>query len=54
LVEDLIFMLIFSQVQEGSAKVEYKNPAKVFLSAYMIVAHTAEIMPTIGAEEEVR
>ncbi len=32
----------------------YKNPTKIFLSSYMIVYHTAEIMPDVGAEEAVR
>jgi hypothetical protein len=29
----------------------WKNPSRVFLSAYIIVAHTSEIMPNMAAEE---
>ncbi|RKO91646.1 hypothetical protein BDK51DRAFT_13089, partial [Blyttiomyces helicus] len=30
----------------------WKNPARVFLSAYMIVAHPSELMPTVGPLEK--
>ncbi|KAJ3277222.1 hypothetical protein HK104_003544 [Borealophlyctis nickersoniae] len=33
-------------------EVAWKNPSRVFLSAYMIVAHPNELMPNIGPEEE--
>jgi hypothetical protein len=33
---------------------KYKNPARVFLSAYMIVSHTKEILAEIGHHERVR
>ncbi|KAI9345540.1 hypothetical protein BDR26DRAFT_800366, partial [Obelidium mucronatum] len=36
----------------GTTSVAWKNPARVFLSLYMIVAHTAQIMPTMGEDEE--
>ncbi|KAJ3333301.1 hypothetical protein HDU76_009627 [Blyttiomyces sp. JEL0837] len=39
-------------VQVGAKSIDWKNPSRVFLSAYLIVAHTQEIMPTIAAEEE--
>ncbi|KAJ3216550.1 hypothetical protein HDU67_009335 [Dinochytrium kinnereticum] len=31
---------------------QWKNPSRVFLSSFIIVEHTNEIMPTIAAEEE--
>lgn len=40
-------------VEKGGAAVNWKNPSRVFLSAYMIAAHPKELMPVIGAEEEV-
>ncbi|KAJ3417303.1 hypothetical protein HDV05_005759 [Chytridiales sp. JEL 0842] len=33
-------------------EVNWKNPSRVFLSAYIIIAHTSEIMPTMAVEEE--
>ncbi|KND03158.1 uncharacterized protein SPPG_09000 [Spizellomyces punctatus DAOM BR117] len=30
----------------------WKNPSRVFLSAYMLAAHPEELMPTMGPEEE--
>ncbi|KAJ3109074.1 hypothetical protein HDU97_009192 [Phlyctochytrium planicorne] len=36
----------------SSKKVAWKTPSRVFLSAFIIVEHTSEIMPTIAAEEE--
>lgn len=34
--------------------VEWKNPARVFLSAYMLAAHPKELMPAMGQDEQVR
>jgi hypothetical protein len=34
-------------------KKEWKNPSRVFLSAYMIATHPREAMPGQGPEEEV-
>ncbi|KAJ3019403.1 hypothetical protein HKX48_002102 [Thoreauomyces humboldtii] len=33
-------------------RVSRKNPARVFLSAYMLAAHPSELMPSMGPEEE--
>ncbi|CAG8608740.1 27989_t:CDS:2 [Dentiscutata erythropus] len=39
-----------STVTSGASK--YKNPARIFLSAYMIVAHTNEILVDVGRLEK--
>ncbi|KAJ3235108.1 hypothetical protein HDU78_005487 [Chytriomyces hyalinus] len=46
------FLKKFTDRLQKKAQVDWKNPARVFLSVYMIVAHTSEIMPTMGEEEE--
>lgn len=35
-------------------QLKWKNPARVFLSAYMIAAHPAQTMPQMGTEEMVK
>ncbi|KAJ3179608.1 hypothetical protein HDU87_002814 [Geranomyces variabilis] len=36
----------------SSATAPLKNPARVFLSAYMLAAHPSELMPNMGPEEQ--
>ncbi|KAJ3192758.1 hypothetical protein HK101_005994 [Irineochytrium annulatum] len=45
-----------STKKQGAKKEEpaaWKNANRIFLSAFIIVAHTSEIMPVLGAEEEI-
>ncbi|KAJ3200446.1 hypothetical protein HDU82_008903 [Entophlyctis luteolus] len=46
------YLKSFASKIRMSEGVVFKNPARVFLSAYIIVAHTNEIMPSFGAKEE--
>ncbi|KAI8618491.1 T-complex protein 11-domain-containing protein [Chytriomyces sp. MP71] len=46
------FLKKFVGMLPNDPKTNWKNPARVFLSLYMIVAHTSEIMPTMGEEEQ--
>ncbi|ORY50698.1 Tcp11-domain-containing protein [Rhizoclosmatium globosum] len=46
------YLKSFSSLSPATVTVAWKNPARVFLSLYMIVAHTKEIMPSMGEDEE--
>ena len=47
------FLLAVKKASLSLGRKRFKNPTKIFLSSYMIVYHTQEMMPEMNEEEQV-